>query len=214
MSILNVNLPKWPAIVVRGETVTADQAAEIIVRTHGYIFSNDKGWESLVRKILGYPSREGSHYDDGTEARRRLGVIELEYLHNNQIASAWVGGSDDGWIKWDGRVENSPGKNIGKWPSASDVRDEWRLIAKTFPFLNLKCELWNCEAGELMDDDEPKSVVGFSVADGRVMTYRPKKPVAQRSNGSWIIGGSERGCDAETLLRAVEIVKKSMAGAS
>lgn len=223
MKVTDIALPKWPALIVRGDSVTREQAAEIIIRTHGYLGCNDDAWEREAKDILGYPPDfEARNAPDGDfrdhlnlteQARKRLGVLELEYLCNDQIMSSWIGGADDGWVKWDGRVQNSRGKNIGKWPSVTEVRDEWRRIAKSFPFLNLVCELWNCEACGPIDDTPGRAAVRFVVASGKVKTSIPKgEPLALPLEIDYdaLFTKGERGCDAETLRWAVRVTEWSL----
>ena len=49
---MNCSLPKWPALLVVGDRVTTDQAAEIIVRTAGYAFcTNDRAWHRQIKSV-------------------------------------------------------------------------------------------------------------------------------------------------------------------
>ena len=215
-----MELIKWPAIIVRGEPVTEDQAAEIILRTcGGYFGSNDRQWIARIHEILELPTEK--FY--GTEEWRKnqniikerwdkLGLLELEYLSNSQICSAWAGGCDDGWMKWDGEIKEPDGRNIGKYPSVEGIKEEWRTIAEAFPYLDLTCQLWNCEAWfpESCDND-PKPVVQFDVVDGKVSSTEFRlKPIAwpQNMRFSFSLDRSERGCTEEQLIHARDLCLK------
>jgi hypothetical protein len=140
----SVALPKWPAMVVVGESVTPEQAAEILVRTDNWhISTNDKAWGRAVRETVGLPpsSWELPEGEDRLERlkeiwaaedrfRQEVGVLQLEYLSNSQIASCYVGGPH-GWCDWTGRI-GSANYNIGKWPGADTVLEEWERIAAAF----------------------------------------------------------------------------------
>lgn len=214
--------PKWPALLVEGDRVTKDQAAEIIVRTFPrYFITNDRSWEKLVRKKFGLPAvRESSSmpvFEQEEKAFDALGMLRLNYLHNDWIMSAWVGGPH-GWVDWNGRVFTA-NYNIGKGPSPGDVRREWDAIAKAFPFLKLKAQLMSGETCE----EGTHVIAEYKVARGKVV--RSKVP------GKVICGGPadevedfarhlafpsslrERGCTEEQLDHAIAIVKAKLKGA-
>ena len=44
--LLEIGLPKWPALVVKGKKITKEEAAEILIRTDDFWFSaNDHDFE-------------------------------------------------------------------------------------------------------------------------------------------------------------------------
>ena len=223
----NLTLPKWPAFVVVGEPVTPEQAAEIILRTDSLYFStNDHSWagqlnaylyrvspctsfscNEAICELLGLPN--GGDFDKAYEYKRAIhesvGKIPLNYLNNHQIASSWIGGAH-GWCSWNGEIGCS-NYNIGKWPSVGDVYDEWERIAKAFPFLELKCQLMNHEAGE-DDAFDPGPVVEFRIKNGLVKMAKPKDYLKHPSFGGWGgVFGSERGCSFEQFKSAVELCR-------
>ena len=52
-NLFEVELPKWPALVVIGESVTKEQAMEILIRTDSLYFGcNDKEWEEELNFIV------------------------------------------------------------------------------------------------------------------------------------------------------------------
>ncbi len=220
----NLGLPKWPALVVVGKPVTREQAAEIIVRTDSLYFStNDHAWggqlnsylydvekctsyrlTDAIESKLGLSARDwgavSAYENAATEA---VGKITLEYLDNHQIASSWIGGAH-GWCSWDGEIGCS-NYNIGKWPSVKDVYDEWVRIAKAFPFLELKCQLMNHEAGE-EDAVDPRPVVEFLVKGGRVKMTKPNGYLKQPSF-TFCGFGNERGCSLAQFKGAVDLCR-------
>jgi hypothetical protein len=226
-------LPKWPAIVVVGKPVTKAQAAEILIRTDTLNFStNDREfrqqlesyfydvkfedpyedvYDAVVRK-LGLEKenfREKWEYVDKIE--REVGQIPLEYLTNSQIVSAYIGGPH-GWCNWEGMI-GCKGHNIGKWPNVETVYDEWKRIAKEFPFLELRCQLMGHEAG-YSEDGEDHPVVEYVVKGGKVRMVEPKAPLAtthgvdEDTFANLFTPGRERGCTFEQFKRAVEQVRQ------
>ena len=136
-------LPKWPALLVVGEAVTPEQAAEIIIRTSSFRFTtNARDFKAQLETAL-----YGQVLDDYTQSafdqqerkRQEYRVLDLEYLYNDQVCSCWVGGPH-GWCHWDGRIHTN-NYNIGKWPSEEEVLKEWQAIAAAFPFLSLRSQL-------------------------------------------------------------------------
>ena len=232
--LFNKGLPKWPALVVKGKPVTPDQAKEIIVRTDGFYFScNDREWEKEINDII-YGIREGNYSEKfDAELKKRHGlqekdwnglfsakdsylskykpVSDINYLNNHRIASSWIGGPH-GWCSWNGRIGCS-NYNIGKWPSIEEVYREWVSIAVEFPFLELKCQLMNSEAGE---DENPIPVVEFEVKGGKVDMYEPKEILDYPVFGTEDIvvrfsdPNAERGCSLQTLKEAFKFVEEKI----
>ena len=185
----DVSLPKWPAMVVRGQRVTREQAAEIIVRTARWpVSSNSHAFDQQANEAAGFhgvPSwREPYNKNESdaerlarfkaerkkeSDARDALGVLGVEYLHNDRISSAYIGGPH-GWCDWDGDIFTDS-YNIGKWPSVESVTSEWAEIAMEWPFLDLTCQLFSGEQCE----DGIVPLVEFGVSDGEVIV-RPPTP--------------------------------------
>ncbi len=173
----DLGLPNWPCIVVVGRKVTTEQAQEIIVRTDSWRFSsNDRELEKSLHSLAGLstpwePEMTTAEIQDAwekdCEVKKAHGVLDLEYLTNAQIVSCYIGGPH-GWCSWDGDIFCN-NFNIGKWPSTEEVYNEWCLIAKTFPFLNLRCQLMNVESCE----ENPKPVIEYIVKDGKVSMEIP-----------------------------------------
>lgn len=209
------NLPKWPAMVVVGNTITREQAAEILIRTNSFPPSiNDDEWSAQIHEAFGIPLDDGTYsqprWDAWDAMCRTFAILPIDYLHNSRIASAYVGGPH-GWCDWNGTIFTNS-YNIGKYPSVEDVRDEWKLILKAFPFLNLTCVLFDretCETGGV-------PIVSYTVRNKRVtVTLSPKFTIPTVDNfESTILNlgapGRERGCSLETLKSAIEITKQHL----
>ena len=212
-------LPKWPALHVVGQRVTAEQAGEILIRTAYWPpYSNDKRW---VRQILDcadikYKVQEHGYIDvdwNFLDAfREEYKVLNLEYLVNSQITSAYVGGPH-GWCNWQGDIGCND-YNIGKWPSVQSVHEEWTRIAEAWPFLDLQCRLYDreqCEDGGL-------PVVEYLVKVGKCtmqaptgnMTPAPARTITV-ADMAFLRPGGEQGCSEAALRLALQQVKKSLA---
>lgn len=208
-------LPKWSAMTVRGKKVSRELAAQIIIRTTGYVDTNDKEFKEQVLKAFGGdPSRIYS--PDGIAVCKRYGILRLEYLTNDRIVSTYVGGPH-GWCSWDGDIEQTS-HNIGKWPDAQVVEAEWRLIAMTFPELSLKCWLFDKE----FCDPDPKPLIAYEVNNGGVATeLNPTDdvlfPVDYDPDGSKFVRRfqdphAERGVSLGYLQFALDMVEKAVRG--
>lgn len=213
----SIALPKWPALLVIGERVTRDQAAEIIVRTDSFYFGcNDREWERQLQEAAGIKRvQEESGYErkdwnSVEEARKRFRALDLEYLHNSQIASAHIGGPH-GWCGWTGGIYCDD-HNIGKWPRTLDVYREWCEVAEAFPFLKLKCQLFSGESCE----QDTKPLIQYNIEGGKVEVVLPPEngvgEINDNLDESTIIARltnpfAERGCSIEQFKRALELAR-------
>jgi len=169
-------LPKWPAMAVWGAPVTVDQAKDIILRTDSFLTSigpysggNNKLWGAWARTTLGFQhlavdEAPGNWHRQGAvqqKLRAALGFVETEYVHNTWAASSYVYGPY-GWCHPSGTIWYED--NIGKYPSAREVFEEWQALAKAFPYLDLTVTLFSGESA----DDESNPVVSFRVQEGHV----------------------------------------------
>ena len=89
-----IHLPKWPGMIVIGQDVTVEQAAEIIIRTHDFDFStNDAVFLRDLRDVVGlevdkdfdFCVDKASH--DAACKKYRV-LRDLEYLTNRQVSSS------------------------------------------------------------------------------------------------------------------------------
>lgn len=218
----NIELTKWPLMLVKGEKVTEDQAAEIIIRTSNFYFStNDRDFEKeLYSHIYGVYS---DHFDIADKIAKRdnislqeaqkkeasinqsYGLLCLNYLSNERIASCWIGGPH-GWCDWQGNIFCNT-HNIGKWPNVTDVYKEWKMLAKAFPFLDLTCQLCPEEGKEA-------PIIEYRIKNGKVYVSKPKDRILENGNTDDFIMNSltrgykrEHGCTIEQFKRALEITR-------
>jgi hypothetical protein len=179
----SIGLPKWPALVVKGERVTEEQASEICIRTNRQYFgcNSPKLTKELHEIFYNLPPTNNQfvhsiydYFDDSDKdkwnkaqkiqdrTKRELGLLDLEYLSNSQIVSSYVGGPH-GWCNWNGYI-GCDTYNIGKWPSTEDVYNEWKTIAEAFPYLNLKCQLFSGE----QCDENVRPLIQYNIINGTV----------------------------------------------
>lgn len=210
---------KWPRLLVAGDPVTADQAAEIIARTtHWPPYINDKAWQQLILSELhriGHPVEPhrggemdafGNYWRAVDAWRRDRGILNLSYLHNSRVGSSWIYGPH-GWVDWDGTI-GAGGWNVGKWPSDEEVTEDWTSIAAAFPYLRLTAQLvenegegglagqWTIANGEVVHDPTPVDFI---------------KPVPAFGDGggylfAGLTPGGERGCTVEQLQHALNFL--------
>ena len=132
------------------------------------------------------------------------------------MASSYIGGPH-GWCDWQGQIFTNS-YNIGKWPSTQEVYEEWRCIATAFPFLSLKCQLFDGETCE-EEERELKPIIQFNVSQGQVTLCEPEGlPYNPSSLGTQgvhtaimftLYGIGERGCTIEQFKHALETTLKA-----
>lgn len=201
--VLNLTLPKWPALVVQGDPVSAQQAMEILVRTDSWrLMTNDAEFEAEIAAALNLPYDGWTLDPKGMDAwRSMLVVLPLNYLCNERIASiAWKG--PHGWCSWDGAIE-ARGYSVGKWPEVQAVLDEWQTIAAAFPYLRLTAQLWDWSS-ENEDHDRP--LVEYTIAHGEVSVHEPRIDIGRPKRGTKDAVTLERGVTVEHLRKAVDHV--------
>ena len=189
---------KWPGLLVVGEPVTPEQAAEIIVRTCRWPMNcNYEETNELFNGLIG-PQKEWK------KSFLRINPIILNYIHNERITTSYIGGPK-GWIDWSGKIfANS--YNIGKWPSLSEVTDDWVRIAQEFPFLNLKCQVIDCEISE----DNPIPTAEWTIYNGKAELHSPKEIICEVSQEEIDIFGGEIGATVDQVKLGIELSKKSL----
>ena len=175
-----IPLPKWPQMIVTGKKIHEDQALEIIRRTDAFFdffqCGNNHDFIDEVKRILRFPPDPYDvkiSYEEGANRfsliEKRLedwGVVKTQYVENNWISCSFIGGPH-GWCHPDGKIGYAD--NVGKWPAAEEVYDDWAKIAEAFPFLEIEATLMSGESGE--DDTYP--VVSFLVRNGKVEVVDP-----------------------------------------
>jgi hypothetical protein len=172
-----LSLPKWPQMIVRGLSVTQEQAKEVIRRTDksfgpfeiGNLYSK---FPARICEKIGHPVEEAGdigvlyQYDRWLDWSQKWGYIQCDFVYNNWIEKYCVHGPA-GWMNPDGKIQY--GFNVGKWPSIDCLLQEWKVLAKEFPFINLFVILMSGEYCE----DGTVPVVGIRVKDGSARLFDP-----------------------------------------
>lgn len=223
-------LGKWPEMVVTGDPVTREQANEILIRTmhRDYWNScNDREWTAAVNEVLGFQNvYESKNFEDrmevwghNRELMDSLGVLELEYVYNSRVASAYIFGPH-GWMNWDGTVTDNASYNVGKWPEESELIEDWERVAEAFPYLNLEIQFFTDRGWDGSDEDtnEPAPLaLVLRVKDGAVTVVNDwdtvvpavAVPPSAFSLPGLFSAGRERGVTLERFREAVEQVRRS-----
>lgn len=217
-----IALPKWPAMTVVGKSVTKDQAAEILIRTNCFYYDcNNQDWNQKVYALLGVLDAYLHKYDRDNlnkgilfynqldKAVKELGILQLDYLWNNRIMSSWIFGAK-GWCDWNGNIFCN-NFNIGKWPNTHDVAKEWSYIAEAFPYLDLKCQLFNGETCE----EGIAPLIEYIIKDGHVTFERPIQELIRIHDNDiedcvLINSDLEVGCTYDKLKWALELTKEKL----
>ena len=165
-----INLPKWPQLMIVGNDVTVDQAKEIIFRTDDALYSpeykgNNKSFERSMLRLLGHEFLTqiglGNTYFLKSETQRKMDLVGLDYVVSNYAYSAFIGGPY-GFCSPEGKIYFED--NVGKWPSAFDIYKDLVNLASSFPYLEFKSSLYNGESCE----EGSQCVVSFLVSGGEV----------------------------------------------
>jgi hypothetical protein len=212
---------KWPRLIVVGEPVDPEQADEILVRTaRWYLSTNDREFEQQVYQTLGiktvpYTEHGTLEHPDFWALEKwenAHGVLDLEFLGNQRIASAYIGGPH-GWCDWDGTI-GSFDYNIGKWPSLESVHAEAKQIAEAFPYLDLRMQF-------IEEEGEGSIAAQIDVADGKATIVEPDGMLVHPTD--WVGADPEamvrrvlephreRGVDLQRLVAAVRRVERVLA---
>jgi len=143
----NVSWPTWPGLLVVGDKISEEQAAEILLKTQNWFLLDSISQESLLYKELkkiyvsSFPEEDriSDILMDFDIIEQKIQQLEVNYLSNDRIYSSWIGGLH-GWCDWDGNIFCN-NYNVGKWPSIEYIEDELVLVASSFPFLNFTLQL-------------------------------------------------------------------------
>lgn len=186
-ALSDVTLIKWPQMIVAGASVTREQAKEIIIRTDPffsdiapYAGGNDQEFTIRYQRQSGVLAAV-SCSDRQIRERVQEAVdsvvkpIPLDYLDNDWASSCFIYGPH-GWCRPNGTVEYHD--NVGKWPEAVDLYDEWQSIAQAFPYLNLFASFMDAESC----DTDASVVLQFVVHEGAVRVVKgTHAPVPRRA---------------------------------
>lgn len=182
MDMLERGLPKWPQMIVTGQSVTRERAMEIIRRTDVFFewspLGNNREFNDAVERLTEFPNvtklvANGGAFEDALELKRqwdeRWGRVPLSFVKNDWISSPFITGPH-GWMHPDGTVGYSD--NIGKWPTTEEVLDDWVKIAEAFPDLELEATVMD-ESVSMDGNGETSPVVSYMVSGGKVEVADP-----------------------------------------
>lgn len=193
--LMDVALPKWPQMYTTGKPVTVEQAKEIIRRTDLFFTmlyaGNRQSYNDMVAKKLNVPlisftARSTQKGWDEIDRRReqfhkRWGSIRTAYVTNQWVSCSFVGGPH-GWCHPDGKIGFID--NVGKWPQVEAVYEDWKMLVKEFPFLEVDVSL---KSGESLTEGIT-TLVGFKIRKGKIKLVGPETvlhedhPPATRGN--------------------------------
>ena len=172
--IEDIELPKWPGLLVVGDSITPEQAEEIIIRTSqvGYNFFDENN--NLVAEQIktiyeeSLPPEERISFIKLNEEMyyEKINLLHLSYLRNDRIDSSWIGGLK-GWCDWDGTIFCN-NFNVGKYPYVVDIINDLKKINKNFPYLNFKLQLLSHEASIEEYINEVKPLVSLEINNGQI----------------------------------------------
>lgn len=171
------SLPKWPMLKIAGDSVTPEQAQDIILRTDGFFteldgYSNHREFAADYRRLAfgglfdhllsNDQERDWKEiYQTQATLRAHLKCVITHYIHNTWADSSYVGGPY-GWCHPDGTIAYS--HNVGKWPSAEEIYEDLEAIAQAWPFLKMQATLYSGD----MSDENVQPVISFQVEAGKV----------------------------------------------
>lgn len=172
--IEDIELPKWPGLLIIGDSVTKDQAAEILIRTNDWygFFNNHKNnflldeIKKIYKETLPVEELISEIKIDEDIFNNKINKLLLNHLHNDRIDSSWIGGLN-GWCNWDGKIFCN-NYNIGKYPYVGDVLDDLKLIIKNFPYLNFQLQLLNKEASIEEEASDVRPLVSLEISKGQI----------------------------------------------
>lgn len=181
-------LDKWPIISTIGRSITPEQATNLIIRTTDFslLFTNDRPWQERVEKLIyGNTVREIEKIEENegnisyanskirrTGKEKMLFLEGLQYLQNSERIASCSFCALHGFADWNG---NFTGNYIGlpvKWPTTEELFYEWKMIAETFPYLDIQCTIFNwLETNNNIEKLTP--IVTYVICEGKVNVKRP-----------------------------------------
>lgn len=168
---------KWPLILITGQPLTHEQTIDVIMRTDDNITKlSNASWGNNRSFFEQRLSRFSQFFDSPDMAyfmikllRKRLGVIELEYLKNLLISSIDIEGAS-AWIYETGEIYyHNP---IGKYPTREELLADCKQIATAFPYIKMAVTVFDKESKPICPEDfDKESLMTFVIADGDVKVY-------------------------------------------
>jgi hypothetical protein len=138
---------KYQGIIIRGSSVDADQATEIIIRTTKWPILEVSQPDSWMNEII-LPYKKGTVSSNmyGTysisrdTSRPKIDILSnIKLFKNNKISTPFLCKSN--WCEWSGEIQGE--FNIGKYIEPQEIHRELFCISNAFPFLEMKIQLLN-----------------------------------------------------------------------
>lgn len=203
----NAVFPKWAAITLEGKSVTPQQALEIIIRTDDWsMYYGHDAWTKSIQQLVGWNFKPNEYcYDSFMQFKESIGSLGLQYLSTDRIDSSYVEGAN-GWCDFEGKIYLNS-KNIGKYADSAIVYEEFKLIAKEFPFLDFVCQIWSkeyCEEGA-------RPVIEYRVKSGDVEVFEPvtvmqlKDEDLSVTNEFWMEYRNRKECTLEQIAEGLNL---------
>jgi hypothetical protein len=178
--IMTKNYPKYIFLATKGETITKEQAAEVLVRTgaHTITYSSDEG-QAILDSVLGRPSSEftnlkdfnfAQYWDQMDEFYERVQAIGLHTFYHNLLAvpSYQI---PESWINWDGVIDGA--FQAEKWIAEEEILSDLNNIVEAFPYLNFEVQVFFLnEEMDLVHNVEQQ----FAVKNGETTIVEPTAP--------------------------------------
>jgi hypothetical protein len=171
-SYFQLKLPKWSQMLVSGKQVTVEQAKEIIFRTDLFLTDTFKyagGNEREFNKNYREKSKLVTIADNralALQLRQNAKIIYTNFVTNDWASSAFINGPH-GWCSPTGEIKFVD--NVGKWPTVTELYNDWKLLAEAFPYLDLTVTVIH---GEMYFVDAGP-VVNIRVLNGMVTLEKP-----------------------------------------
>ena len=189
-------LPRQSPMTVMGSSISREEAADLLLRTNNWHWGEVCTWEAIeMWSALGIPCGYGKAPDRDSlrEFLDRVHALNLQYICNHRL----LAGTPNGWCDWQGYIHTTSG--LVYWGETEAVREEWTEVADAFPFLDLRCQLWD-EAGN-------KPLIEFTVRGGKVRTSTPRSPLLKPTSLTTLLAPHAREIvGPEAIRQAVQVL--------
>lgn len=169
----SIELPKWSQYIVNGDSITEEQALEIIRRTdHFFTEEHYVTWdcfEKQVCEICKIPhKKEDTFYRLHDIFKKKWKCLgDFYYFVNDWIYCNSGGAGYHGWCHPDATIGYC---NHGymKYPSVGNFHHELKILGNLFPFLHLYCTIMNADEGLATE-----SIITLELKNGIVTCLEP-----------------------------------------
>lgn len=174
-NLKDITLPKWTTMLIKGNTITKEQAMEVLVRTNdwGDFEHSEKEIEELYIAIEKYfinflPPEEQisgfNFYENKDLFFSTLKILDFSNIHNTKIHSK------RGWLDWNGKIFSN-NYNLGKWPSALYVYEDIKNLVNNFNFI----KYLDVQLVEELEGGESIILLNIKYDNGYFFIYKDQK---------------------------------------